>query len=327
MDTQKQEIITFVKDQRQKGQCVKKTVAVLGVARSSYYRWKGGPLEKNIPVTSTRTVTPEEIRRIDSAINQYPGLRHRQIQGILQNTGFYISPATVYSRFKELGLVEPYRRRPSPLKTPQYEVFRRNVLWGGDWTRLLIGGVRWYLLTLIDFFSRFIIAYRIAPSVNAGVVKALYREGLLSEKIPLSTLQKPELRLDCGSPNTSRITRDFFEAIGADLSFARVRRPTDNAITERFYGTIKQEEIYLVGNYPDEVSADLEIGSYIGYYNNKRPHQALWNFTPRRIHDVNNKTEIMRQLRELKQKTLEARRNYWLNQLKNDLQKTEILSH
>lgn len=327
MNTQKQEIITFVNGQCEKGQRIKKTVSVLGVSRSSYYRWKGSLLKKNGSATSTRRVTPEEIYRIDGAINQYPGLRHRQIQGILQNTGFYISQATVYGRFKELGLIERYNRRASPLKAPQYEVFRKNTLWGGDWTRLLIGGVRWYLITLIDFFSRFIIAYRIVPSVNAGVVKALYREGLLSQKIPLSASRKPELRLDRGSPNTSRVTRDFFEYISADLSFARVRRPTDNAITERFYGTIKQEEIYLVGNYPDEISACLEIGSYIAYYNNQRPHQALWNFTPKRIHDVNNKSEILKHLRELKRKTLENRRNYWLNQQKSGLQKIEILSH
>jgi len=53
----------------------------------------------------------------------------------------------------------------------------------------------------------------------------------------------------------------------------------DNTITERFYGTVKQQEIYLVGNYPDELSAGEEIGRYIGFYNQSRPHQALSNFS------------------------------------------------
>lgn len=73
------------------------------------------------------------------------------------------------------------------------------------------------------------------------------------------------------------MTREFFEIIGSELSFVRVRCPTDNGITERFYGSIKQEEIYLVGSYPDEKSAREEIGRYIKYNNNDRPHQALIN--------------------------------------------------
>ena len=51
----------------------------------------------------------------------------------------------------------------------------------------------------------------------------------------------------------------------------------DNALTERFYGTVKHEEIYLVGNYPDETSAREELGRYIEFYNRSRPHQALLN--------------------------------------------------
>ena len=111
----------------------------------------------------------------------------------------------------------------------------------------MVGGVRWYLLTVIDFFSRLLIAYEVVPTVHAGYVKAIYKAGLRSQEISVRSESKPELRADRGSPNTSVITQEFFESLGAELSFARVRRPTDNALTERFYGTVKQEEIYLVG--------------------------------------------------------------------------------
>jgi hypothetical protein len=117
--------------------------------------------------------------------------------------------------------------------------------------------------------------------------------------------------VDRGSPNTSGITQEFFEALGAELSFARVRRPTDNALTERFYGTVKQEEIYLVGNYPDETSAREEIGRYIETYNRSRPHQALFNFTPARVHEINNKSQLLEELKELKRRTREKRKAYW----------------
>ena len=86
--------------------------------------------------------------------------------------------------------------------------------------------------------------------VHAGNVKAIYQAGLRNQGISIHSETKPELRVDRGSPNTSAITQEFFDSLGAELSFARVRRPTDNALTERFYATVKQEEIYLVGNYP-----------------------------------------------------------------------------
>ena len=105
-------------------------------------------------------------------------------------------------------------------------------------------------------------------------------------------------------------------SLGAELSFARVRRPTDNALTERFYGSVKQEEIYLVGNYPDEISAREEIGRYIESYHHTRPHQALINFTPAHVHELNNKSRLLAELKEMKRKTRERRKAYWAEKQK-----------
>lgn len=128
--------------------------------------------------------------------------------------------------------------------------------------------------------------------------------------------EKPELRVGRGSPNTSGITQEFFDSLRAELSFARVRRPADNALTERFYGTMKQEEIYLVGIYPDEQSAREEVGRYIEFYNQSRPHQALYNFTASHVHQLNNKTALVEELNEMKRKTREKRKAYWAEQQK-----------
>jgi len=82
---------------------------------------------------------------------------------MLQNQGVYLSPSSVYHHLKSIGQVEPYERRPSPLKTPRYNVWQRNLMWGCDWTKLFINHIRWFLIILIDFFSRFIIGYDINP--------------------------------------------------------------------------------------------------------------------------------------------------------------------
>ena len=189
-------------------------------------------------------------------------------------------------------------------------------MWGSDWTKLRVGGVRWYLLTVIDFFSRWIVAWDVVPTVHAGNVKAIYQAGLNNQGISIHSQKKPELRVDRGSPNTSGITQEFFEALGAELSFARVRRPTDNALTERFYGTVKQEEIYLVGNYPDEISAREEIGRYIETYNQTRPHQALFNFTPAHVHQLNNKSAAVTGAKRHQKKDPRKRKAYWAEKQK-----------
>lgn len=314
MAVQKQAVLELVETHHREGRTVSEVLGSVGVARSSYYRWKKGEGEKKVERSSRYELTGEERQLIEEVKQLHPQYRHRRIQGMLQQQGVYLSASAIYGHLKELGEVEPYERRPAPWKSPRHEVWQRNLMWGSDWTKLLVGGVRWYLLTVIDFFSRLLIAYDVVPTVHAGYVKAIYQAGLSSQGISLHSETKPELRVDRGSPNTSGVTQEFFESLGAELSFARVRRPTDNALTERFYGTVKQEEIYLVGNYPDAQSAREELGRYIESYNQSRPHQALFNFTPAHVHQLNNKSVLMVELNEMKRKTREKRKAYWAEQ-------------
>lgn len=311
MAGQKQAVMDLVERHRGEDRTISEVLGSMGITRSSYYRWKKNQGEKKKQRQSSYQITVEERRLIEEVKEAHPQYRHRRIQGVLQNQGVYLSASVIYEQLRQKGWVEAYERRAAPWKTPRYEVWRRNLMWGCDWTKLLVGGLRWYLLTVIDFFSRLIVAFDVVPTVHAGHVKAVYQAGLKSQGISVHNGTKPELRVDRGSPNTSGITQEFFETLGAELSFARVRRPTDNALTERFYGTVKQEEIYLVGNYPDETSAREEIGRYIETYHRSRPHQALLNFTPAHVHEVNNKSVLLQQLNELKRRTRERRKAYW----------------
>lgn len=323
MASQKQAVMDLVERHRGEGRTLSEVLGSIGVARSSYYRWKKSQGEKKEHRQSSYQITAQERRLIEEVKEAHPQYRHRRIQGVLQNQGVYLSATVIYGHLRQKGWVEAYERRAAPWKTPRYEVWRRNLMWGCDWTKLLVGGLRWYLLTVIDFFSRLIVAFDVVPTVHAGHVKAVYQAGLKSQGISVHNETKPELRVDRGSPNTSGITQEFFETLGAELSFARVRRPTDNALTERFYGTVKQEEIYLVGNYPDEISAREEIGRYIETYHRSRPHQALFNFTPAHVHEVNNKSVLLQELNELKRRTRERRKAYWTERSSGSQQSIE----
>ena len=318
MDLQKQGVINQVLESQKLGRKTKDILQALGVKPSTYYRWLK---QKNI-VTETEVIHPSDRKTSmsltdeDRALilktkNENPELRHRQIQGFLQGGGSYFSASSIYWELKNNNLVEKYERRPAPWDEPFYEMRSANMMWGADWTKLRIGGDRWYLLMLIDFFSRKIVHWKILKTVTAGNIKDLYSFGLESLNLPADWHLKPELRVDRGSPNTAHVTKQFFKDIEAELSFARVHRPTDNARTERFYGTIKQEEIYLVGDYQDEETANVMISKYMNYYNNERPHQSLWNYTPNQVDEMNNKTELLKQLKCLKIKCWTERKNYW----------------
>ena len=170
-------------------------------------------------------------------------MRHRQIQGLLQNKNNYFSASSVFKVLKHHGLVEKYERRPAPWDEPFYEMHGANMMWGADWTKLRIGGERWHLLTLIDFFSRKIIAWKILKTVVARDITELNLDGLGEfNEMTLDWPHKPELRVDQGSPNTSHVTKQFFKDIVADLGFARVHRSTDNAIDQFIYFAISERK-------------------------------------------------------------------------------------
>lgn len=316
----KTEVIEFVDRQVELGRKIGDVLSSLEVSRSTFYHWKKEPQE---PISKTvrninRKITPAEEQIVLKAKADHPQCRHRQIQGIIQNMGAYISPSSVFKILKKHQLVEPFERREAPWKQSRYEIPKRHLMWGADWTKIKINHVSWHLLTVIDFFSRYIVGHLITPEVNSSHVKQAYQLALLSENIADNPI-KPRLRVDQGAPNKSKVTKAFFVDMALDLlSLARVRRPTDNAITERFYGTLKQEEVYLVGSYPDEHAARKEIEAYIKYYNTERPHQALWNFTPKMIHLANNKSQNLAQLESLKYESKLRRREYWA--LKNELE-------
>ena len=190
--------------------------------------------------------------------------------------------------------------REAPWKEPRYEPFAPNQIWAEDWTMLTIRGLRYYLLTIIDYFSRYIIAWSIVKTVSQQEVKDLLFIAYISQGIE-NLEQKPLIRLDKGSPNMAYGTRGLIKDLEMVMSPSRVSRPTDNARQERWYRTVKQEEIYCYPTYPSLDIARQSIARYIEEYNERRPHQALWNYTPGYVHRLGNKTKLLQYHRKMVQ--------------------------
>jgi putative transposase len=104
---------------------------------------------------------------------------------------------------------------------------------------------------------------------------------------------------------TKRLIRDL-EMV---LSPSRAYRPTDNPRQERWYRTVKQEEIYCYPTYHSEELARSSISKYIRYYHDERPHQALWNYTPGFVHRLGNKSDLLRHHRNMVKIVKEQRIN------------------
>ena len=102
-------------------------------------------------------------------------------------------------------------------------------------------------------------------------------------------------------------TRALIKDLEMVFSPSGVNRPTDNARQERFYKTAKQEEIYSYPNYLSVEIARKSIGEHIEFYNEKRPHQPLWNFAPGYVHRLGNKTELLKEYKRKIQVVKEQR--------------------
>ena len=186
MKIQKQEVMSFVENERQKGRALSEILKHLQVPRSNYYRWLKSRLDVANQATrrsTVRTVTEQEHLQIDQMKAEHPEMRHRQIQGMLQMEGNYLSATSVYKRLKSQGKVEYYERRAAPWDEPLYEIIGANMMWGADWTQLRIGGKRWYLLNLIDFYSRYVVHFEIVQNVCARHITELYETGLATLNI------------------------------------------------------------------------------------------------------------------------------------------------
>jgi hypothetical protein len=118
---------------------------------------------------------------------------------------------------------------------------------------------------------------------------------------------RPLPRTDRGSPNLEGGTKRLIRDLEMILSPGRADSPTDNSRQERWYRPVKQEEIYLYPTYPSLEIARASLARYIAFHNERRPHQALWHYTPAFVHCLGNKSRLIERHRLMVQHVKEQR--------------------
>lgn len=251
---------------------IERQCELLGLSRSGFYYQPRGENALNLLL----------MRKIDREYTAHPFFGYRKMVSRLREAGHRVNKKRIARLMQVMGLQAmvpgPNTSRPAP-QNPVYpyllrgvEIERVNQVWSCDITYVPMPHGFVYLFAVIDWYSRFILAWELSSTLDT----AFCLEGL--ERA--FAYGRPEIfNTDQGSQFTSLDFTRRVLASGAALSMDGRGRALDNIFVERFWRTIKYEDIYLKGyTTPREVFAGL--AAYFPFYNTQRPHQSLEYKTP-----------------------------------------------
>jgi putative transposase len=202
---------------------------------------------------------------------------------MLRAEGRRINRKRVPRLMRQMGIAAlgPKPRTTKP--APGHKVFayllrgmaidRPNQVWAADITYVPIGRGFLYLVAIMDWASRAVLAWRLSNSMDESFCVSALEEAL-------ARCGRPDIfNTDQGSQFTSTAFTGMLLAAGIKVSMDGRGRWMDNVFIERLWRSLKHEDIYLKG-YADGHEAKAGIASWVTFYNTRRPHQALENRTP-----------------------------------------------
>jgi transposase InsO family protein len=251
----------------------------LGMARSSWYRVGVVAEQRRRPGPKPKPIPPEVEKAVVEMAETNPWYGYKRIAVMCRRAGQPVKNPQAYRVMKEHHLLQKRRRHEAEwyqaLKL--YELLPQgpNELWQMDVTYVHIPGYGWwYAVTVIDYYSRYLLACHLTWSYSASqVIEALgYARGE-AERIHGPLKKPPFLVTDNGSSFASRA---FCEQARGDYAHVRIRyrTPTQLGLLERMHRTLKDEEIYW-RIYDDPAHTRQCLAEFRDRYNDRRPHWAL----------------------------------------------------
>lgn len=211
----------------------------------------------------------------------------------LRLQGYQVNIKRVRRLYKILN-IEGLGPKPNTSKSsPNHEVYpylirgwrpiAPNQLWSGDITYIPVMGGYLYLFAIIDWYSRYILSWRLSNTMDVNFcVEAL--EEALSKATPLIW------NSDQGTQFTSSIFINILKEKHIAVSMDGVGRAIDNIFIERFWRSLKYEEVYP-NDYQNGKDSYCRLAKYIPHYNEERPHQSLNGIPPLWMHNNHKKYE------------------------------------
>ena len=320
--SEKAEIIRLVE---QSSLSVRQTLARLDIRRSTFYKWlqrydEGGldGLEdrKSIPGKAWNKVPAVHRDALIDLALEKPDLSPRELAvSYTDERQYFVSESTVYRLLKAQDLITSpayiLMQASDRFQNPSKRV---NELWQTDFTYFKIVGWGWYYLsTVLDDYSRFIVSWRLCTSMAAGDVTdtlddALSFTGLDEVKVN----HKPRLLSDNGPCYISGELSDYLKENQMTHTRGRPYHPQTQGKIERWHRSMKNQ--ILLNNYylPSELQEHLQ--RFVSYYNHERYHESLDNLTPADVF-YGRGDEILKQREMIKQNTLAMRKQmHYANQ-------------
>ena len=296
----------------------RRTLEILGIRPSTFYRWydryrAGGPeaLEDK-PSRPDRVWNriPDDIReRIVAMALEIPELSPRELATRFTDTeSYFVSESSVYRLLKAHDLITS----PAFIVIKAADEFKDkttapNQLWQTDFTYLKVIGWGWfYLSTILDDFSRYIIAWKLCTTMRADDVTDTLQLALAASGCDqVRVVHKPRLLSDNGSSYVSGDLAKWLEDEGMHHVRGAPCHPQTQGKIERWHQTLKNR--ILLENYylPGDLKA--HINHFVEYYNHWRYHESLQNLTPADVYFGRGQT-ILLQRERTKTETIKRRR-------------------
>ena len=253
-------------------QCV-----LLNISRSTYY-YK--PVEEN-------TLNLELMRLIDEQYTKHPYFGSRRMLSWLQmDCGYNINRKRVIRLMRTMGLEAIYPKpnlskmqighEKMPYLLHGLRIDHPNHVWSSDITYIRMKNGFLYLTVIMDWYSRYVISWRLSNTMEAGFCVEALKEALQKGQPEISNT-------DQGPQYTSTDYMNCLKTYGVIISMDGRGRALDNIFTERLWRSVKYEEVYLK-NYETGKEAYNGIRDYFIFYNQERRHQSLQNHRPSDIY-------------------------------------------
>jgi len=311
MSTGDKVIILAQVENKSKGK--RQALMALGIPKSSYYRWRRcDDLESHSGDRGRpwNRIIPEEEGKILAVARESPDLSSRQLSAwITDNAGFSVSESTVYRILRKEGLVKRLEVQLGAEKEYHTKTTRPHQMWATDASYFrVVGWGYYYLVTVMDDYSRFILAWKLQKDMSANSLIEVIQEAVEATGMTdVPVKDRTRLLSDNGAGYVSRSFRDYLHLVGIRHILAAPYHPQTNGKLERYHQSIKQE----VNQIPYVLPGQLEraIADFVDYYNNRRYHKALGNVTPADVL-YGRREKILQRRKEVQAQTVQNRRVY-----------------
>lgn len=220
--------------------------------------------------------------RIDEIYTRWPFYGSRKIAVLLNQEEIFVSRPTVQHYMREMGIAGIAPGPNTSKNAPQHTIYpyllrhihaqQPNHIWGIDITYIRLQGGWMYLVAILDWFSRFVVAWEIDQTLELPFV-------LTAVERALQHATPSIWNSDQGSHFTSPQYLNRLLSANVQISMDGRGRALDNIFTERLWRSLKYEEVYL-NDYQSPREARNSLMRYFNFYNFERPHQALDYRTP-----------------------------------------------